>query len=171
MAFVPFGNPDVLPVSVAAGLFYLVSYAVTNFGAWAVVIALERAEGKGLEIADYAGLWRKYPFLAVAMAVFMLSLIGLPPTLGLVGKVYLFRAVIDGGFYGLAVIGVLTSLVSAYYYLRVVVVMFMREGDPSTVNEPWVNFTTAVTAVVTVAVSLVPQPLFALASEAVLKLF
>jgi NADH-quinone oxidoreductase subunit N len=171
MAFVPFGNPDVLPVSIAAGLFYLVSYAVTNFGAWGVVIALEKAEGKGLEIADYAGLGRKYPLLAAAMTVFMLSLIGLPPTLGLIGKVYLFRAVIEGGFFGLAVIGVLTSLVSAYYYLRVVVVMYMREGDPSIVSEPWLNLTTGLAAVVTVAVSLVPQPLFALASEAVLKLF
>jgi NADH-quinone oxidoreductase subunit N len=171
MAFVPFGNPEVLPVSIAAGLFYLVSYAVTNFGAWGVVIALEKAEGKGLEIADYAGLGRKYPLLAAAMAVFMLSLIGLPPTLGLVGKVYLFRAVIAGGFYGLAVIGVLTSLVSAYYYLRVIVVMYMREGDPSIVSEPWLNLTTALAAVITVAVSIVPQPLFAWASDAVLKLF
>jgi NADH-quinone oxidoreductase subunit N len=113
MAFVPYGNPDVAPVSIAAGLFYLVAYAVTNFGAWGVVIALEKSEGRGLEIADYAGLARKHPVLAAAMTVFMLSLIGLPPTVGLVGKVYLFRAVIDGGFYGLAIIGVLTSLVSA----------------------------------------------------------
>jgi NADH-quinone oxidoreductase subunit N len=105
------------------------------------------------------------------MAVFMLSLIGLPPTLGLVGKIYLFRAVIAGGFYGLAVIGVLTSLVSAYYYLRVIVVMYMREGDPAAVSEPWLDLTTAATAIVTVAVSLAPQPLFTWASEAVLKLF
>ncbi|MEW6239183.1 MAG: NADH-quinone oxidoreductase subunit N [Chloroflexota bacterium] len=171
MAFVPYGNPDVMPVSVAAGLFYLVSYAVTNFGAWGVVIALEKAEGKGLEIADYAGLGRKYPALAAAMTVFMLSLIGLPPTLGLIGKIYLFRAVIDGGFYGLAVIGVLTSLVSAYYYLRVVVTMYMRDGEPQAGREFWLDATTAVTALVTVIVSLVPQWLFALASESVLKLF
>jgi len=168
---VPFGDPDVLPVSIAAGLFYLVSYTVTNFGAWGVVIALEKKEGKGLEIADYAGLSRKYPLLAACMAIFMLSLIGLPPTIGLIGKIYLFRAVIDGGFYGLAVIGVLTSLISAYYYLRVVVVMYMREGDPSAVSEPWLNLTTALTAIVTVIVSIFPAPLFAWASKAVLKLF
>src|SRR6185295_18351198 len=72
MAFVPYGNKDVLSVSIAAGLFYLLSYAVTNFGAWAVVIALEKSEGKGLEIADFAGLARKYPVLAACMAVFML---------------------------------------------------------------------------------------------------
>jgi NADH-quinone oxidoreductase subunit N len=171
MAFVPFGNKDVMPVSVAAGLFYLVSYAITNFGAWGVVIALEKAEGKGLEIADYAGLGRKHPLLAAAMTVFMLSLIGLPPTLGLVGKVYLFRAVIAGGFTGLAIIGVLTSLISAYYYLRVVVTMYMREGEPLAVHEPWLDFTTSLAAIVTVAVSLVPQWLFLLASGAVLKSF
>src|SRR5688572_13732180 len=104
MAFVPYGNPEVSRDSIAAGLFYLVSYAVTNFGAWGVVIALEKSEGRGLSISDYAGLAKKHPALAAAMTVFMLSLIGLPPTLGLVGKIYLFRAVIDGGFYGLAVI-------------------------------------------------------------------
>jgi NADH-quinone oxidoreductase subunit N len=171
MAFVPYGNDSVRDVSIAAGLFYLVSYAFTNFGAWGVVIALEKKEGKGLEIGDYAGLSKKHPALALAMTVFMLSLIGLPPTIGLVGKFYLFRAVIAGGFTWLAVIGVLTSLISAYYYLRVVVVMYMRDGDPSTERETWLDMTTAVTALVTVVVSFVPQFLFAWASDAVLKLF
>ena len=171
MAFVPYGNPDVAPVSIAAGLFYLVAYAITNFGAWGVVIALEKSEGRGLEIGDYAGLARKHPALAAAMTVFMLSLIGLPPTIGLVGKVYLFRAVIDGGFYGLAIIGVLTSLVSAYYYLRVVVLMYMRDGNPETQRESFLDLTTIATAVATVVISLVPQFLFAWASSAVLKLF
>lgn len=171
MAFVPYGNKDVASVSIAAGLFYLVSYAITNFGTWGVVIALERAEGKGLEIKDYAGLGRKYPALAAAMTIFMLSLIGLPPTLGVVGKFYLFRAVMAGGFTGLAIIGVLTSLVSAYYYLRVVVTMYMQEGDPQRSQESFLDFTTAFTAIATVVISLVPQYLFAWASSAVLKLF
>jgi NADH-quinone oxidoreductase subunit N len=171
MAFVPYGNSQVMQDSVAAGLFYLVSYAITNFGAWGVVIALERAESKGLEISDYAGLGRKYPPLAAAMTIFMLSLIGLPPTLGLVGKIYLFRAVIEGGFPGLAIIGVLTSLISAYYYLRVVVTMYMREGEPAATREPLLDFTTGITAVLTVIISLVPQWLFLWASTAVLKLF
>ena len=105
------------------------------------------------------------------MTVFMLSLIGLPPTLGLVGKIYLFRAVIDGGFYGLAIIGVLTSLVSAYYYLRVVVTMYMRDGEPETERESFLDLTTGATALLTVALSLVPQFLFAWASSAVLGLF
>jgi len=171
MAFVPYGQSNVVSTSVAAGLFYLVSYALTNFGAWAVVIALEKSEGKGLEISDYAGLGRKYPALAAAMTVFMLSLTGVPPTLGFVGKFYLFRAAVQGQFYLLAVIGVLTSLISAYYYLRVVVMMYMREGEPEITSEPWLNITWGLTALLTVIVSLVPQYLFAWASAAVLRLF
>ena len=171
MAFVPYGNPAVAAQSVAAGLFYLVAYALTNFGTWGVVIALERAEGRGLEIKDYAGLGKKYPALAAAMTIFMLSLIGLPPTLGFVGKFYLFSSVIAGGFYGLAIIGVLTSLVSAYYYLRVVVTMYMQDGEPVRSRESFLDLTTGLTAVATVVISLVPQFLFAWATSAVLKLF
>jgi NADH-quinone oxidoreductase subunit N len=170
MAFVPYGNSEVRDVSIAAGLFYLVSYAITNFGAWSVVIALEKQDEQGLAIEDYAGLGRKHPALAAAMTVFMLSLVGFPPTLGLVGKFYLFRAVMAGGFTWLAIIGVVTSLISAYYYLRVVVTMYMKDGEPEIERETWLGLTTGVTAVVTVIVSLVPQSLFAWASEAVLKL-
>jgi NADH-quinone oxidoreductase subunit N len=171
MAFVPYGNPDVRNISVAAGLFYLVSYAVTNFGAWAVVISLETKAGKGLTLDDYSGLAKKHPALAAAMTVFILSLIGFPPTLGMVGKFYLFRAVISGGFTGLAIIGVVTSLISAFYYLRVVVNMYMREGDPVTERETWLDLSTGATALLTIILSLVPGFLFAWASAAVLKLF
>jgi NADH-quinone oxidoreductase subunit N len=171
MAFVPFGNPQVRAVSVAAGLFYLVSYAVTNFGAWGVVIALEKSEGRGLNIADYAGLGRKYPVMAAAMTIFMLSFIGFPPTIGMVGKFYLFRAVLAGGYTWLAIIGVVTSLISAYYYLRVVVTMYMRDGEPTVEREPWLNLTWFSAALITVVVSLIPQWLFLLASTAVLRLF
>lgn len=169
MAFVPYGDKAVVSTSIAAGLFYLLTYVLTNFGAWAVVISLEKAEGKGLEIGDYAGLAKKYPALAAAMAIFMLSFIGFPPTLGMVGKFYLFRAAIAGGFTGLAVLGVVTSLVSAYYYLRVVVNMYFREGEPEIEREPWLTFTTGLTAVATIILSFVPQYLFLLASTAVLK--
>ena len=171
MAFVPYGNPDVRNVSVAAGLFYLVSYAVTNFGAWAVVISLETKAGKGLTLDDYSGLAKKHPALAAAMTVFILSLIGFPPTLGMVGKFYLFRAVLSGGFTWLAIIGVVTSLISAFYYLRVVVNMYMREGDPATERETWLDLSTGATALLTIVLSLAPGFLFAWASAAVLKLF
>jgi NADH-quinone oxidoreductase subunit N len=171
MAFVTFGNPKVAPDAVASALFYLVTYAITSFGAWAVVIALEKPEGKGLEINDFAGLGRKRPLLAAAMTIFMLSLTGMPPTLGLVGKFYLFRTAVEGGFIGLAIIGVLTSLISAYYYLRVVVMMYMRAGTPETEHESWLNLTWGLTALATVALSFLPMALFAWASGAVLRLF
>ena len=172
MAFVGFGKSQVEANSaVASALFYLVAYAITSFGAWAGVIALEKANGQGLEISDFAGLGRKRPLLGAAMTVFMLSLTGMPPTLGLVGKFYLFRTVVESGYIWLAVIGVLTSLISAYYYLRVVVFMYMREGDPEVTREPWLDFTWIVTALATVILSLVPAALFALSSGAVLNLF
>lgn len=169
MAFVPFGNAQVREVALAAGLFYLVTYLITNFGAWAVVSALERQEGQGLNLEDYAGLGSKSPALALAMTIFMLSLTGVPPTLGLVGKFYLFRSVIAAGFYGLAVIGVVTSLISAYYYLRLVVIMYMHPGEPQTALNPWLNLTWGTMAVLTVVLSLVPAPLFWWASQAVLR--
>jgi len=171
MALAAYGKPLVAGDAVASALFYLVTYALTSFGTWAVVIALEKSEGKGLEIADYAGLGRKRPQLAAAMTVFMLSLTGMPPTLGLVGKFYLFRTAIQGGFVGLAIIGVLTSLISAYYYLRVVVTMYMREGEPESTREPWLDLTWGLTALATVLLSFLPMALFSWASEAVLKLF
>jgi len=171
MAFVTFGNPRFGPDAIASALFYLVTYAITSYGAWSVVVAVEKPENQGLEITDFAGLGRRKPMLAAAMTIFMLSLTGMPPTLGLVGKFYLFRTVIEGGFIGLAIIGVVTSLISAYYYLRVVVVMYMREGDPRPESEPWLDLTTVGTAIGTVVLSLLPAALFALASGAVLKLF
>jgi NADH-quinone oxidoreductase subunit N len=171
MALVPYGNKAVNQDTISAALFYLVAYALTSFGAWAVVIALEKAEGKGLELNDYAGLARKYPLLAASMAVFMLSFIGVPPTIGFMGKFYLFRTVIEGGYLGLALIGVFTSLISAYYYLRVIVIMYMREGEPEARTEFWVQFTAAITAVLIIVLTLLAQPLLNLASKAVMLTF
>jgi NADH-quinone oxidoreductase subunit N len=171
MALVTIGQKDLANNAVSAALFYLMAYAFTNFGAWAVVIALERAEGKGLDIEDYAGLSQKYPGLAAAMLIFMFSFIGVPPTLGFLGKFYLFSAVIEGNDLPLAIIAVLTSLISAYYYLRVIVVMYMQDGEPQAHREPWLTATTFVAAVGTVALSLVSAPLFSWASQAILHIF
>jgi len=170
MALVPYGQAEVAGDAAAAGLFYLMAYAFTSLGAWAVVIALEKAEGKGLELSDYAGLGRKYPALAAAMTVFMLSFTGVPPTLGFVGKFYLFRVILQGGYTGLAVIGVLTSLISAYYYLRVVVMMYMREGEPEVRREAWLGLTALGGALATVILSLFAEPFFRWASNAVLTM-
>jgi len=169
MALVAYSRPGASADAVASALFYLAAYALTSFGAWAAVIALEKPDGKGLEISDFAGLGRKRPLLAAAMTIFMLSFIGMPPTLGLVGKFFLFRTALEGGFVGLAVIGVLTSLISAYYYLRIVVMMYMREGDPETAREPWLDLTWGAAALAVVMLSFLPMVLFAWASGAVLK--
>jgi len=171
MAVVAFGQELVSKDAVASSLFYLLAYAVTNFGAWSVVIALERAEGKGLQLEDYYGLGKKYPVLAAAMLVFMLSFIGVPPTIGFVGKFYLFRTVLEGGYTWLAVIGVLTSLLSAYYYLRVVVNMYMREGDPEITPDRLVQLVSVAGALAVVLLSIFATPLFRWASQAVLNLF
>jgi len=156
----------VAPVAVSAALFYLLAYGITTIGAWAVVLALERSDGTGTSLDDYAGLARRRPWMALAMSVFMLSLIGVPPTLGFLGKFFVFGSAISAGLVGLAVIGVLTSLVSAYYYLRVVVYMYMRAGEPEPRAEVWLTAAIAATAAATFFLGLLPQPLLDLAVRA-----
>lgn len=171
MAFVTFGQSEIAPDAVSATLFYLVAYALTNLGSWAVVIALEHKEGRGLNLDDYYGLSTRYPALSASMVVFMLSFIGVPPTLGFVGKFYLFRTVLQGGFIWLAIIGVVTSLISAYYYLRVVVNMYMHDGDPDVQLDPWLRVVSFGTAIGVVLLSVLSVPLFNWASKAVLTMF
>ena len=169
MAVVTFGKNGASADAVSGALFYLLSYALTNFGAWSVVIALEKSEGRGLLLQDYAGMGKKYPAWAAAMTVFMLSFTGVPPTLGFLGKFYLFRSVLEGGFVGLAVIAVLTSLVSAYYYLRVVVIMYMQEGEPQVDSDIWLKVAAGAMAVMVVVLSLFASPLLQWAAQATLQ--
>jgi NADH-quinone oxidoreductase subunit N len=154
------------PAAVSGALFYLLAYGVTTIGAWAVVLALERSDGSGTAIGDYAGLGRRRPWLALAMTVFMLSLIGVPPTLGFLGKFVVFGSAVDAGLVGLAVIGVLTSLVSAFYYLRVVVYMYMRPGEAEVRREAWLTAAIAATALATFFLGLLPGPMLELAARA-----
>lgn len=171
MALVPYGQKEIMGDVIAAALLYLVAYAMMNFAAWAVVITLEKAEGKGLELSDYAGLGRKYPVLAAIMTVAMLSFTGIPPTLGFIGKFYLFRSAIDGGFIWLAIIGGLTSLVSAYYYLRVVIYMYMQEGEPVAHRDNWVYLTAAVTGIGMIVLGIFSLPLLNWAYQAAISAF
>lgn len=110
-------------------LFYLVAYTFMNLGAFAVVIALARQDGERIDIDDYAGLGLKYPVLGAAMALFMFSLAGIPPTGGFMGKFYIFSAAIQTDYIGLAIVGVLNSVISVFYYLRITVVMYMGQGE------------------------------------------
>jgi NADH-quinone oxidoreductase subunit N len=104
------------------------------------------------------------------MAIFMLSLTGLPPTVGFVAKFYVFRATLDAGYLWLALVGVLTSLVSAYYYLRIVVNMYMREGEGLALSRPVLNLAVGATALATFIFGILPGPLMRLATNALMGL-
>ena len=123
-------------VGKAAILFYLAAYALTNLGAFGVIALLGTRERANDDLRDYAGLWHTHPGLATLMTMFLLSLGGFPPMAGFIAKWYIFNAVVGAGYYGLAIVGVLTSVVSVYFYLRIVVMMFMTERDARPVPAP-----------------------------------
>jgi NADH-quinone oxidoreductase subunit N len=139
-----------------AFIFYLAAYALANFAAWSVVIMVEQADAKGLEIADYAGLGRKYPWLGLAMLVAMLSLAGVPLTLGFWGKFYLFTYVIETGYWPLALIGLITSVIAAVYYLRILVVMFMQPGEPVIRKNFWLGMIAILSALAVLVLAFIP---------------
>ena len=143
LAYSSIANAGYLLLAVAAGartgreasvvLFYLTAYALMTVGAFSVAALVGRAgeEEQGYSIVSYAGLGRRRPWLAAAMAIFMLSLTGIPPTAGFMGKFYIFKSAVDAGLYGLAGIGLVVSVVAAVYYLRVVVQMYLRDPGAS----------------------------------------
>ena len=114
--------------SISAVLFYLVVYSVINLGAFAIVTAAEKEE-KGLEFEDYRGMAVQHPWLSAAMTIFMLSLAGFPPTAGFIAKYGLFSAAVSQGYIWLVIIGVINTLISVYYYLRLVVNMYMQKEE------------------------------------------
>src|SRR5271163_1532175 len=166
-----------LATGTAAGirgvLVYLAIYLFMTVGTWAVILCMRR-NGRMLEgISDLAGLSRSQPGLALALAIFMFALSGVPPTAGFFGKLYVFLAAIDAKLAGLAVIGVVTSVVSAFYYLRVVKVMYFDEpvgafDRPLTAELKGVLF---VTAVVTLFFFILPGPIVGGAETAAAALF
>jgi NADH-quinone oxidoreductase subunit N len=129
-------------------LFYLLAYSFMNIGAFTIVILLGNKGEERTSISDYAGLGSRHPLLAAAMAIFMFSLAGVPPTAGFMAKLYVFSAAIQGGYYWLAVIGVVNSAVAAYYYLRVLIYVYFREQEG---EAPIIQFAPA--AVLAVAIS------------------
>jgi NADH-quinone oxidoreductase subunit N len=120
-------DPDQRSAAITAVIFYLLTYAVMNLGAFAVVQLISRESDRRTEVEDYNGIGFKSPWLAFALSLFLLSLLGMPLTAGFIGKVMVFRAALDQGYYLLVVIGVLNTAISAYYYLRLIIVMFFRE--------------------------------------------
>ncbi|MBR9974215.1 MAG: NADH-quinone oxidoreductase subunit N [Bacteroidetes bacterium] len=119
-------------VSMAGVLFYLISYVFTNLGAFGIISMIENAEQQGTDLENFRGLYYRRPLHAVLMGVFMFSLIGIPPLAGFFGKYYIFIAAIEKGYTWLTIVGVVTSMISVYYYLRVVVLMFFQTSEETT---------------------------------------
>jgi len=150
---------------VTAMLIYLFVYLFMQLGAFAIVVVLRRKDVIGDELKDLSGLYFRSPFAAIAMLLFMLSLGGIPPTAGFMGKFWLFSAAIESGYVWLAVIGVVNSAISLYYYVRVIVFMWIKEealGSPVTMA-PALGLVVAVALAGTVIFGVYPAPLFELA--------
>ncbi len=164
MAFVSFGTPGMVQESFMSAVFFLLAYSLTSFCAWAVMIALEPGSSDGLQLEDFSGLGRKHPWLGISLLISMLSFTGIPLTMGFWGKFYLFKAAVDGGLVGLALIGLLTSLVSAYYYLRIVMYAFLKPGDPVLQPGHWAGGIAVLMAAGVLLLSFVPMPLLQFAA-------
>jgi NADH-quinone oxidoreductase subunit N len=157
----------------SAVLFYLIAYAMMTLGAFAVVIAIGRRGQPNETLDDYAGVGFRSPFLGMAMIIFMLSLAGVPPLGGFIGKFYIFSAAIKSGYVGLAVIGVLNSVISVYYYVGVLVRMYMTEGGTEVAlpsSRPYLFATLLLTIAGTVLLGIFPSGLFEVARQAFLAL-
>jgi NADH-quinone oxidoreductase subunit N len=150
------------PEAVSAAVFYLVAYAMFNLGAFAVVTLLESRSGCRSEFAELTGLAKPHPYLSAVLALFMFALAGFPPTVGFFGKFYVFSAAVKGGLIWLAVIGVMNSFVSVYYYLRVVKATCFDQTETSFVPvtySPMLMIVLAVTAVGTLGLGFFPERL------------
>jgi NADH-quinone oxidoreductase subunit N len=152
---------------ITAMLVYLMIYAFMQLGAFGVITLLRRSDVQGDELKDFSGLAARNPFAAFAMLLFMLSLGGIPPTAGFMGKFWLFSAAIDSHYYGLAIIGVLNSAISLYYYVRIVVFMYLKKDTIG--SEPVTSPALAVVLGIAVAATLVlgiyPRLLFEVADK------
>jgi NADH-quinone oxidoreductase subunit N len=158
----------------SAILFYLLAYAVTNLGAFGVLALLGSEDHPVDDLRDFAGLWHSRPGMAGLLTVFLLSLGGIPPTAGFVAKWYIFSAAVSAGSVGLAVIGVLTSVVSIFFYLRVVVMMYMAEPAPASTLEPLARLPGAalvVSVLLVLYLGVLPTRLLSLAAASVSTLF
>jgi len=156
-----------------AVLFYLFAYSFITIGIFGTVILLERKEYAGETYSDYAGLAQRSPFLAAMMLVFMLALTGLPPTGGFFGKIYLFAAAVESGWLWVAVVGVVTSAISLFYYIGIVVQMYFKdseEGTPSALHAPGLVSAIAVCAVITGLLGIFPGPLVEFAKRSLVGL-
>jgi NADH-quinone oxidoreductase subunit N len=159
--------------ALSAIMFYLLAYTFMNIGAFAILIYLRRGKMANEGLEDYSGLARRSPFAALAMLVFLFSLAGIPPTAGFAAKLSIFYAAIQGNYYWLAIIGILNSAVAAYYYLRVVVYMYMKEpvGElPAAQSSPWLWVGIALALAGTIYLGILPSEILNTAKNAVILL-
>lgn len=154
---------------VAGMMNYLMIYAFMNMGAFAVVIMLNTRESKGDEITDYIGLAKSHPFVSILMLIFMFSLTGIPPTAGFIGKFYIFMAVVKAGYAWFAAVAVIFSVISAYFYLRIVMYMYMREpaGEISLTTSTPTGVALALTAAAVLFIGILPAGFINMARAAV----
>ncbi len=164
------GTPGIEDQAARAALIYLLAYMFTNLGAFAVVLSIEKDDGTGTSLDDLKGLARSHPLMAAMMAFFMLSLTGIPLTGGFIGKWFVFLSALNAGLTVLAVIGVLTSLVSAFYYVRVIVNMYLAdgEGDPAAGATKYVNWATYIAFAGTLILGIAPMLVTALSDRVAL---
>jgi NADH-quinone oxidoreductase subunit N len=151
-------------VGMAAVLYYLLAYAMMKVGAFTLVGSLSGEGERHLQLEDYAGLGQRQPYAAAAMSLYLLSLLGLPITVGFLGKFYIFKAALNSHLIWLAILMAVNSVIGAYYYLRVIVVMYMREGRPDAqivLIPVAVRFVLAITAAAIVYLGLFPNRLMA----------
>jgi len=158
------GAAEAVP-AYAAVLFYLLSYALVKLGAFTIVSQLGGTGEKNLSLDDYAGLSQRQPFVAAMLSIYLLSLLGLPVTAGFFGKFYIFKAAVNSHLISLAVLMAINSVIGAYYYLRVIVVMYMREPSAEAAAAGPVAFPIGVNAVLlitfvgTILFGLYPNPI------------
>lgn len=159
--------------SVAAVAVYAIVYALMNIGAFGVVSLLAKNQNDPQTLDDIAGLGFRRPFLGLAMTVCMFSLSGLPPTAGFISKFYVFKTAVESGHMAVAVVGILTSIVSVYYYLRVVYYLYMKEAAADVTVPTGGVFATGALAISMIGILLIgifPAPLFAMAGNAAREL-
>jgi NADH-quinone oxidoreductase subunit N len=154
-------------------LFYLVSYTLMTLGSFALIALFEKNENASIEVGDLRGVGRKYPWLAMSLTILMLSLAGIPPTLGFFGKFYVFSAAIEQDMYWLAFWGVINSVISVYYYLRPIVVMYMSEDEKSEVlpMHMLTRGAVIVAALLIVVLGILSSPVFRIVQKSVINLF
>jgi len=152
----------------ASMMNYLMIYAFMNMGAFAVIIMLRTEGFKGDSITDYEGLAKTHPFLSALMLIFMFSLTGIPPTAGFIGKLYVFMSAINAGYTWLVLVAVVFSVISAYFYLRIVMYMYMREPkvEVATSKSGTLGVALGIAAVAVLSIGVYPSCLIKLARAA-----